>query len=201
VTGRDPSAREWEEWQHVWRSAGPPAPQPTAGLVQRVRSRGRRMLLGFVAESLLAVGLLAYALQTAVRRPDPPTLVWAAAVWLFVLVAWGWSLRSRRGLWRPLGQHPRAYLRLEQQRQRLRLRMVRFARALVASELLFVAAWYAWRLYAHPQSLPRGPGRYVLQGVLIGSFTLGVVAWTVWCRRRALRELAVLDQIARSLED
>jgi hypothetical protein len=191
---------EWATWSEAWRAAPGPEPQACAALAARVRREGRRLLLLAVLEGIAAVGLVAIAAVVAARDPSAPTLAWAAAVWGFTAVAWGFSLRSQRGLWRAQAAGARGFLELSRRRLRHRLAAARFGGRLLAAEIAFVAAWSLWRHSLEPDRFLEDLWRYLVVYALTALFGAGVVAWILRTRSQVRRELAGLEEIERSLD-
>jgi hypothetical protein len=141
--------------------------------------------------------MLALSFIVAAGNPRPVILAWAAAVWLFVFAAWGFSLWNRRGIWQPAGRTTEAFVALARERCLRKLRTVRFARWLIAAEVFFLIPWGWWEYVSDPVTFARHLEAYLFRYGLIAFFILAAGAWSVWYGRRARRELAALEESQR----
>lgn len=190
--------REWEAWAEDWRAE--PGDDPPPDLLRRVRRQGRLMLALTVAELLFSGAMLGFSTWFVWSRPRPLWVVWLVAVWVFTLVAQAYSLVNRAGTWRPAAQTTRAFLELCHRRCLRKLRTVRFVPWLLAAELGFLVAFGLWLYLSGMETPVPGLPIYLEAGGWASALTLGYCLWLVWYRRRALRELAQLEELQRGLE-
>ena len=174
-----------DDWRGVASNAAPPA--RLRGIVERQR---RRLLLWVIADVLVSVVFVTGTILLLVRSPGPASWLLAANVLLMLVAAWTFSLWSRRGTWKPLGEstaHFLDYARLHCQR---RLQAVRFAAAAVVAQLIMVGAWVLW---GPPLSLRPGasPTIAALPAVVVIVFVVAIV----WQRRATLRELREIEEL------
>ena len=180
---------EWEGWARAWRAKDAPAPEVRSQLEARVRRASLMMILAVAAEYALAVGLLALSFIVAARNPQPVILAWAAAVWLFVFAAWGFSLWNRRGIWRPVGRTTEAFVALSRERCLRKLTTVRFTRWLLAAEVLFLIPWGWWEYASDQVKFALHLQTYLFRYALIALFILVTELHLAWTHRASFAPL------------
>jgi hypothetical protein len=188
---------EWEGWTRAWRAEGAPAPEVRSRLEANVRRASLMMMLGAAGEAACAVGMLALAFTVAAGNPQPVILARAAAVWLFVFAAWGFSMWNRRGIWQPAGRTTEAFVALARERCLRKLRTVRFTRWLLAAEVLFLIPWGWWEYASDPLKFAQHLEAYLFRYGLVAFLVLVASVWSVRYGRRARRELAALEESQR----
>lgn len=176
----------WDRLSETWRQDRAPAgASDLAGLVRAREARARWRMWGVIAMEVVVVAMVVVFTATTIARGlDPFDYVHLAAAWATVVAALTFTVRNRRGIWRPAADTTLAFLATAEERARRKLRTARFAIQLTAAQSALVVVLILVRLgrVGHPEQ--------VLGDVL---FLLGVVAvyvgWALWFRRRAIREL------------
>ncbi len=187
---------EWQAWEKEWKAEGAPLPD----LERKVRVQGRLRVLGAAAGVLVGASFLAFAGWRAWRRPEPPVVVWAIAVWVFVIALTGFLLWTHRGTWRPAAATTRDFLRISRRRCLGNLEVIRFTRWFLLAEVLFVAAWSLWVHGASAAGLAAGLRAGAVRYMLALLFAAGTLVWLRWYGRRNRDELARLEALGRDLE-
>jgi hypothetical protein len=185
---------ELESWRADWREGA----APLVEMRQRVRRQRVRMIVSLTGEGLLSIVWLSTAVLLALRRPSAPILILAAGIWAFVGVAMTFSIWNSIGAWRPAGESVRDFVELARERYLRDLRAVRFGMALLLVMLVFTLGWTQWTRGTDVLPEMSRLARTVL--VLPILIPTGTYLWLRFWRRRALRELALLDETRRHLE-
>jgi hypothetical protein len=185
---------DWEKLGADWQRPDRTEDANLASLSARVRARTRRLFVLVVAEALLSLGMLTVAVLLLLQRRDAAAVFWASALGVALVVTWAFTLHNRRNLWRTAGERPADYVRLNMDRARAALRTVWFARLFVAVAWTGYAVLYLMGYFAHSTA--------GFQPVIWGSgaaYSLAILLWSEWYRRRAQRELRVMREVERSL--
>ncbi|HEX4953731.1 MAG TPA: hypothetical protein VF017_10100 [Thermoanaerobaculia bacterium] len=188
-------------WQEQWREESVPPSFDVARLRRRSRLRtiGLVAYLGFSA----LVGAVGCGLLFAVALGSGHPIDWAVALGLVALVVWAlhFEVRSLSGLWRPAEETPAAFLDLAVERCRRWLRVVRFAWAFLALEVLLLIPWILLRLGERAATRPLTQADWLgAFGLLGGLVTLMFLALLL-ARRWALRRLEALTALRASWEE
>jgi Kef-type K+ transport system membrane component KefB len=193
-----PARDEWADLAAEWQRTPHDRARLVAELARKVRRHRRRMLAVLACEVLITLLALGASVQL-VRAGDSRALVAATWCWLLVTVSWAFALWNRRGTWRPVAEHTRAYLELSFERCRRQLRAVRFVLAMVLVQFPLLALWVAARASAAPG------GAHGRRALLANGFLLlllaGYLGWAIWFRGRTRREIKWLEQACRRLEN
>ena len=181
------TANDWSSLVEQWTVD---VPAPTLDAVRaHIEAERRRMMIGVAADVFVTLVFVAGIFVALARYPGSWTRLLAIDVAAMLLATWAFALWNRRGAWRPLGESTEEFLRLARLRCRRKLQAVRFGIAVLAAQLLAVAAWLAW-----------GPASPFERGGAVTVLPLAVVVVfvTVLSRTRARirRELALLDRLA-----
>lgn len=176
----------WTDLTEAWQSLGV-ATEPVAALraaVNRDSVRLRWIWWSEVALTLVVLAAFAAALPSLRPAARP---WWVLAVLLHVGVVAGFAAWNRRGVWAPVGESTRDYLRLA------RLRLHRSRRS--ATFVLVIITVEAAAMLVLRSELPLLAGsRAPVAGVAV---LVGVtLAGAVWYRQRQARELERLDRLA-----
>ena len=184
-----------ERWRELWHVRQEPAP---SDLRARVLAETRRMRLFLVVPVAVTIGFGGGYLARAVASPDVESITLAAAVWVFIGVAWATAILNSRGTWVPLADTTAAYLDVSIRRCRGTLRGLEFGVWLYVAELTFCLAW---RLFVTDSSRRLealvSPAFVVLGWVGLPAF----LAFTIWYSRRKRQEVATLLELQRQLID
>ena len=192
-------ASDWDtlsaEWRGCATGANSLADDAAARLRQRVRRATRRQRVVLALEIALSLGAAWYA-WFAYSEPGGGGKSTAFFTVFITLVVWSFALWNRRGSWRPLGESTSDFLRV------CRARTIEARRAIVFVRITLLIAV---AVYTPPfvSRLSRG----AIDGVQWwrwGVFPLYVAAfyaWTLWERRRVLREGNALDELESALAD
>ena len=193
------SDKEWDGLATQWTAAGSDEPDLRRDLRRTVRRQSIRLAILTVSEGLLVLALLLLSAVVATTDGRAVMSVWAAAIWILAATAWGFSLWNRRGSWKPAGLSTAAFLEVRHRRAVMKLRTVRFARWLLAAEVLFLIPWGAWEYLSAPERIAADPGLYILRYGLISLCVVVAVVWTIWYRRVADAEIRSLQTLRNSL--
>ena len=142
--------------------------------------RMRRSLFGEIALSIAAV---VFAVWCVLARVGPRPRVVAGDTVGVVVVVWAFVLWGRRGLWAPATETSHAYVLLRRRRSRLKLLTAWLALVLVAVQAAVVLA--------------TGVGNRDLAIAAVVAWGL----WSVWMRRRAIREMQYYDSLLQDPAD
>jgi hypothetical protein len=129
--------RELELWRQQWQTYTTVPPD----LRSRMERQTRMMRLHVVAQvavtMIFGMGSVVWALASSRRD----VVVLAVAIWVFVGIAWTFSLANRRGTWEPATSTTAAFLDLFIIRCQRRLRALAFSSLLYIVMLSFNLAW------------------------------------------------------------
>ena len=184
----------WESLQATWQESPPEDRLDALRLRRRVRLQGLGLFLLAGIEILLAAAALIYLTSLTLASPRPSILVGTAAVFLFLAMAFAFSFWNRRGLWRAHGESTSAFAELWHRRCLGQLRTVRFTWALLAAEVIFLAAWFPWQIRTTPTLQAAGSAPFVRAYSMLALITLAYVIFLVWFRKRTLGELAEVER-------
>jgi lysylphosphatidylglycerol synthetase-like protein (DUF2156 family) len=187
---------ELDNWRRAWQSEAPAMPD----LAAKVKQQSRRLWMLLAGEILVTavIGGCAIALAVRIRRADFNVL--AAAVWVFLGVAWAYALRSRRGCWAPAALDTAAFLDISIRRVRAAIATAAFGVLLAVCELLFSFAWI-YRYKSHESALSLGAFLASPTVIAVAVFTVALAACAAWYRRRKRIELAWLLKLRREASE
>jgi hypothetical protein len=186
---------ELETWRRQWQ-AQEVVPHH---LRQRVEREIRRERISFAAEIAVTVvfGLAAPAWAIISRRADVAVL--AAAVWVFIVIAWIVSRGLGRGVSKPVAATTAAFLDFSI------LSCQRRHQAITASALLYAAFlvfMLAWKYYELAGGMPLDVWTYLQSWrvAVVCGITAALGALAVRHRLRLEREIRNLSTLRRQLE-
>ena len=181
------SDREWSRLADTWREvADHGAERWIRALVVR-QTRFLRVTVAF--EIMVTIVLLSPVVLAVARNPTSEMIGWGIAAFAHSALVWGFTLRNRAGIWRPLGESTREYLALARERARRHRLAARFVIALVAVESAALAVWLAVR------DQPVTVRSLLLPGlVLVGAF-----GWGIWGLMTGASRIAELDRLSAEL--
>jgi hypothetical protein len=122
------------------------------------------------------------------------TRLFVADTWAMLVVAWAFTIVRRRGTWRPAAETTAAWLALARKRARRTLWAARVQVLLLAAQVAVVVGARAWR-EAHGVGTTGG-GPVWLAALAVAAVVVASLAWAYASRRRALRELRYLTDLA-----
>lgn len=168
----------------IWAGEQPPARVGVEDLRVEAARQRRGMLLVVAGEVVVTVGLIALSLVlVASDGPiSPGTVTLLATLWLTWLVAAGFAMWNRWGMWKPAAETARSYLALLEERARRRGRVANFVLGLISVHLVVV--------------LILGEVR----GIGLAVVAL-YAAWAVWYRRKAHCELEAIRRMAAEFHE
>jgi len=194
--------QELKDWQATWQSAAETAaPAPPFDIRRHAARAGRRLTVRYAAGCLWAVALLAFSTVYAMRHPTLQWLLWAVAVWIATLVAVGFMIWNGRGLWTAASQSNAAYVELSRRRCLAELRAIRFGYALLLAELIVVTPWLLWNFFSKLGSPAFELPAHLTGFAVLMALTAGYLVWFTTYRRRKLRELELLAEFQRSVDE
>lgn len=148
-------------------------------------------------EVILAVGFTAwmgFGVLDPGRRIDLVALIGTAILFAIALT---FSVWNRLGIWWPASESTRDFVGLSIERSRRKLRTLRFCRWFLALEIAFLVPWLSWALLSRqPPATPAKWAEVFGAPLLLSG---AILAWSVWYRKRTLRELAEWEALMRSL--
>lgn len=185
----------WDELGGAWRTETAERPE-----WRRIGARVRRQTLGMwlVAglEAALTLVLLWWSVELVRAGVDLFETALVATLWAFWVIAAVFAYGNRRGAWRAAGESTRAYLEIALDRARRRRRTARFVVWLLAAEVVAFLALLAWRATISPLATGTVFGALALLAALSAVY----LAWSIWTRRRAGREIETLSRVLEELE-
>jgi hypothetical protein len=189
--------QEWESLGEVWRSRTEAAEPLIEALRKRVRRDTRRWMAAAVAEGAVTLGLLGFSALLAFRTPSTHNLIWAAAIWIFTIIAAGFSLYGYLRVFDPMARSTEAFLDISRRRCLTKIRAARFAYGLLAAELVFIAVWGAWEWSLDPGHFKGNPAALYLRYGLVAALACALGAWAHFMHSRAARDLEELEEIRK----
>lgn len=194
---------EWRDLMADWQSEEPAdtVPEPLSDEVrQRIRRKvkryGYRMVLITLFELAGSAAMLAWIWKESMDHPRAVGIVGFAGTAVLIAVALVFSLWSRRGIWAPATESTLTFVELSLERQRRKLVALRFCLWFLALELAFLIPWSVWALLAKPSE----PWRWLFAFGWMGGFSILLLAWWAWYRRKTLRETAEWEELRRVLD-
>jgi hypothetical protein len=186
---------ELEVWRRQWQS-GTTVP---LDLRRRVERQSRSMKIALIADVLVTITIGGATAGWAIRSPQRENVLLAVATWVFIAIAWTFSLTRNRGNWAPSARDTAAFVDLSLRRCRAKLAAVWFAAGLFVVQIVFVLAWVYRNSPAHRQPL----STWLFFGSppidVVWICTLGFFGFLVWYRRRKRAEWASLISLRERL--
>jgi hypothetical protein len=178
----------FRDWSQTWQrlEAAQPAPQ----LALTVRRGTWQLYATMGVEVLLAVAFVGLSLWWTRHWVTGERLACIAAVGAFTVLALGFSIWNRLGLWRPLSESTAGFIELATERCRARMLNAKFSIVLLVAEVIFVLTWFLTTTGASQM-------RAVLALLLPMCAAFGL--WAVLHHGRAKLELARLQALRREL--
>lgn len=173
----------WTGLTAAWREREEEVGVHPAELYRAVTLESERMRRWLLIEILLSVAALGIAWWFVTDHVGPRPTVLARDTLAILAIVWAFALWGRRGLWTPAAETSHAYLVLSRRRARLKLLTAWLALVLVLLQLV-VAVWV-------------GAGN---RNVTIAA-AVAWALWSVWMRRRSIREMGWYDALLRDSSD
>ena len=189
---------EWRDLMTDWQSEEPAAvsDETRQRIRRRVKRYGYRMMLITLFEVVGCAATLAWIWKESLDEPRAVGIVGFAGTAVLIAVALGFSLWNRRGIWAPATESTLTFVELSLERQRRKLVALRFCPWFLALELAFLVPWSVWALLAKSSE----PWKWFFAFGWMGGFSLLLLFWWVWYRRRTLREMAEWEELRRALD-
>lgn len=187
--------KEWRDLMMDWQSEEAVPPPLPDEIRRKVKRHGYRMLLLTLFEIAGCAALLAWIWNESLDQPRAIGTVGFAGTAVLMAVALAFSLWNRRGVWAPATESTLTFIELSLERQRRKLVALRFCPWFLALELAFLIPWSVWALLSRPFE----PWRWLFAFGWMGGFSLLVLVWWVWYRRRTRRETAEWKALQREL--
>lgn len=185
---------EWQSWVSAWQepqtsaTSRPDPEKELAEQIAKVKKSSRRFGFGLViltiSEILFCIAAIVFMAYWLNAKPDP----WRAGLFLvallFLTIAMVFSIKNRRGTYRPRNETTQAFIELEWLRTQRQLRTLRFVIPGIALELVVVFVLRIWHVTGLPDAAERLPdllrffGLYTLAIILI----FGPAFW-FWYRK------------------
>jgi hypothetical protein len=151
-----------------------------------------------IIQSVVSLGVLAAVGATAFEHRDPFHVAWACGIAIPIAGVWLFLLLNRRGVWAPYAETTQSFVMLVAERGRRRLRVIWALSAMAVVHVVFTAwlAWWGFRLRPGQPLHPADAAAYL--GAVAALIT--VLVWAAWYRRRTIREIAQVREIAALVE-
>ena len=186
---------ELEVWREQWQSDTVIAPD----LRQKVQRQSRFMKIALIADIFVTVTIGGGTAAWAIRSPEPEIILLAVATWIFIAVAWTFSLAVNRGKWAPSAQDTAAFIDLSVRRCQSRLATVWFAAGLFVIQTVFVLSWVYRNSPARRQPLLTWLFFGSIPIDLVWLSTLAFFGFLIWARRNKRAELTRLYELRKKL--
>ncbi len=184
---------DWTHWRATWRAEARPEEALRHALAAGLRRYRRRLVLTIAVEVAVTVEVLVLVAARLRAQPDLAAVIWAVWCAVFITTVWVVAVRSRRGLWAPLGESAEAFLEVTRRRAERQLRTVRFVVGATAAQSAATGAWLLWRFGLDPT---RWGGAAVQAWGLLALIMVASLTWCSWQRSRCRRDLALLQRLA-----
>lgn len=183
-------------WQAVgvtWRTDENRLTTLTEQLAQRVQRQSASFRLILAGEIVLTLAVLVTSGAVIIRKAGSGAVRISALVLLYTAAVWAFTLWNRRGVWEPYGETTVDFVALLRVRAQRRIRSAWFSQVVIVIAALVVSREIAtaWRVGA--------VSTVDLVWIGLGAYSVAVIAWSVWYRRRARREIRELDAITQEL--
>lgn len=193
---------EWQDLMEAWQSEAPEeaAPPPLSDDVRRrirrkVRWHGYGLILLTIFEVATTVGVMAWVVHVSDLR-QPVGLVAVLGTLALFAVAFFFTIKNRRGTWRPAAESTFDFVEISIKRCHRKLATLRFVPRLLAMGMTFVTVWGIWALLSRPE-VP--PTKWMQFFVFVLLYPIPFLVWGAWYKRRTLRELKEWEELRRSL--
>lgn len=192
--------KEWRDLMADWQSEEPAAPAPLSDetrqrIRRKVKSYGRRLVLVTLFEWLGCAATLAFIWKESMEQPRTVGTVGFVGTAVLIALALGFSLWNRRGIWAPATESTLTFVELSLERQRRKLAALRFCLWFLAVELAFLVPWSVWALLAKSSAL----WQWLFAFGWMAGFSILVLVWSAWYRKKTLRETAEWEELRRAL--
>ena len=178
---------ELEEWRREWQGDSEAIPPVPADLRAKVERQTRAMKLMRMADVLVTVTIGGAVIANAAVSPEAGNLLLTGATWLFIAIAWAFSLTLHRRNWAPSALDTASFVDLSIRRCRAHIAATHFGAGLAACEIVFCLWWIHQR---SPDAL-----KATVPMALVATGTVGLFIFLFWYRRRKRAELVKLLQM------
>ena len=202
---------EWQSWVAAWQepqttaTSRPDPEKELAEQIAKVKKSSRRFGFGLViltiSEILFCIAAIVFMAYWLSAKPDP----WRAALFvvalLFLGIAMVFSIKNRRGTYRPRNETTQAFIELEWLRTQRQLRTLRFVIPGIVLELVVVIVLRIWHVMGLPDAAERLPGLFRFFGI----YTLAILlifgpAFWLW-HRKILQKQRELEPLRAAFAD
>jgi hypothetical protein len=183
---------ELEMWKHYWKAQ----PSVPMDLFRKVEKENRSLRHYGTAEILVTVFVGGGTVAAALVMRSPAWLLLACGAWLFIIVAWGFSLRYTKGIWAPGAPTMAAYLDLSIRRCQSRMKAASYD---IIQSILITAFALTVDYYLLLEWDDKPPSMWLLV-LFVFALVLPLVAGFEWSRRKARTELNSLVHLQQQLE-
>lgn len=184
---------EWDVMGAEWRRGEPEASPISVEALRRTVSRRQRELMALYAgEAALTLGVIVFIVKMLRGGVNRGTVTATALILVWTAIVWAFSTWNRRGIWQPLAETTKEYLRLSRRRVGSGRRTVTFVRVSLVIYAVAYGTWFLVRERAVSET-----ERLIL--LIAGVYCSLMLAWSVWYTRRLSRDLRHIESIELSL--
>jgi hypothetical protein len=193
---------EWQTWRDAWQDPAEQEeawPAELAERVAKVKRSSRRFGMGLVvltaSELVVSLASLLFVAWYVAQKPTPWRFAMFGLAALLVGAAQIFTLRNRRGTYRPQNHSIRAFVELEWLRTQRQLRTIRWSLKFFAFEMVALAALRVAELASDPSRIDRLP-RMLLHLTITGIFMAAILCGGIWLwRRQVHRKMQELEPL------
>jgi len=190
---------ELEVWREQWQSDTVVPVELQGDLRYKVERQSRLMRISLIVDIAVTVTIGGGITAWAIRSPQPEMVLLAVATWIFIAVAWTFSLAVNRGKWAPSAQDTAAFIDLSVRRCQSRLATVWFAAGMFVIQTVFVLSWVYLNSPARRQPLLTWLFFGSIPIDLVWLSTLAFFGFLIWARRKKRAELTRLYELRKKL--
>lgn len=184
---------ELDMWKHYWKAQA----SVPMDLFKKVEKETRNLRYYRTVEILVTVLIGGGTAATALVMKTTGWTILAGGTWLFILLAWVFSLRYTKGIWAPGAPTTASYLDLSIRRCQWRMKDARYdiVQSILLTAFVLIADYYIiLELSEKPPSL-------WLLGIAFLVMAPCLVAGFEWKRRNARAEMNSLVNLQQQLEE
>ena len=184
---------ELDMWKQYWKAQA----SVPMDLFKRVEKETRNLRYYRTAEILVTVLIGGGTAATALVMKTTGWTLLAGGTWLFILLAWVFSLRYTKGIWAPGAPTTASYLDLSIRRCQWRMKDARYdiIQSILLTAFVLIADYYIILEFDN-----KPPSLWLL-GIAFLVMAPGLVAVFEWKRRKARAEMNSLVNLQQQLEE
>lgn len=201
---------EWQSWVSAWQEPPTATPRPDperelAAQIEKVKKSSRRFGFGLViltaSEIVFCIAALVFMVYWLNVKPDSWRLILFLVALVFMAIAMVFTLKNRRGTYRPRNETTQAFIELEWLRTQRQLRTLRFVIPGIIIELAIVLALRLWQVSGLPDAAERLPGLFRFFGLytLAVALIFGPAFW-LW-HRKILKKRSELEPLRAAFSE